>query len=98
MDGNGTLSCDEFVTMSVHLRRIGNDEHLAHAFNFLDRNGDGYIDQQELGEALLEDNSLPCSDQLIKDIMLDIDLDKVGNHNSQILTIPNNQAIKDSRL
>jgi hypothetical protein len=31
-DGNDTFKCEEFVTMSVHMRRLGNDEHLTEAF------------------------------------------------------------------
>ncbi|KAL9686103.1 hypothetical protein QQ045_023558 [Rhodiola kirilowii] len=35
---NGMLNCEEFVTMSVHLRRIGSDEHLDQAFQYFDKN------------------------------------------------------------
>ncbi|XP_039169380.1 calcium-dependent protein kinase 24-like [Eucalyptus grandis] len=36
-DGSGTLNCGEFVTMSVHLRRIGSDDTLLELLNSLTR-------------------------------------------------------------
>lgn len=74
MDGNGTLSCDEFIIMAVHLQRIGNDEHLHEAFNVFDKNQSGYIEFEELEQALLHDNLHP---HLIQNIMVEIDKDKV---------------------
>lgn len=76
-DGNGTLSCEEFVTASVHLKRIGSDEHLSQAFSYFDKNQSGYIEFEELREALLDDNLDPNNDQVIHDILFDVDLDKV---------------------
>ncbi|XP_022722444.1 calcium-dependent protein kinase 24-like [Durio zibethinus] len=78
IDGNGTLSCEEFVTMAVHLKRISNDEHLSQAFRYFDKNQSGYIEFEELEEALLPDNHGPNNEQLIKDIMQDVDKDKDG--------------------
>lgn len=77
-DGNGTLSCDEFVAMSVHLKKIGCDEYLYEAFRFFDKNGTGYIEFDELKEALTEDRPCPNHEQVIKDIIRDVDLDKDG--------------------
>ncbi|KAB2092260.1 hypothetical protein ES319_A02G017200v1 [Gossypium barbadense] len=78
IDGNGTLSCEEFVIMVVHLKRIGNDEHLAQAFNHFDKNQSGYIEFEELKETLMQDDPGPNNEQLIKDIMQDVDKDKDG--------------------
>ncbi|MBA0555366.1 hypothetical protein Golob_025549, partial [Gossypium lobatum] len=78
IDGNGTLSCEEFVIMVVHLKRIGNDEHLAQAFNHFDKNQSGYIEFEELKETLMQDDPGPNNEQLIKDIMKDVDKDKDG--------------------
>ncbi|GLT90587.1 hypothetical protein SLE2022_085120 [Rubroshorea leprosula] len=77
-DGDGTLSCDEFITMSIHLKRIGNDEHLSQAFHFFDKNKTSYIELDELKEALLDDDLGPNNDQVIEDIMHDVDLDMDG--------------------
>ncbi|TXG72855.1 hypothetical protein EZV62_001434 [Acer yangbiense] len=77
-DGNGTLDCEEFVTMSVHLKRIGNDDILQQAFEFFDKNKTGYIEFDELREALLDEISDPSNVQIIQDIIFDVDLDKDG--------------------
>ncbi|XVF37834.1 hypothetical protein REPUB_Repub20aG0045100 [Reevesia pubescens] len=78
IDGNGTLSCEEFVTMAVHLKRIDNDEHLAQAFHYFDKNQSGYIEIEELQEGLLQDDLGHNNEQLIKEIMHDVDKDKDG--------------------
>ena len=63
--------------MAVHLKKIGNDEHLSQAFHFFDKNQSGYIEFEELQEAFLHDNLGPSNEQLIKDIMHDVDKDRV---------------------
>ncbi|XP_047330895.1 calcium-dependent protein kinase 24 [Impatiens glandulifera] len=81
IDGNGMLDCEEFVTMSVHLKRITNEdeEQLQRAFNYFDKNGSGYIEFEELRQSLLEDNIIVANnDQIIRDIIFDVDLDKDG--------------------
>lgn len=62
--------------MAVHLKRIGDDQ-LSQAFQYFDKNQSGYIEVEELKEALLQDDPGPNNEQLIKDIMLDVDEDKV---------------------
>ncbi|KAI4370406.1 hypothetical protein MLD38_018761 [Melastoma candidum] len=78
VDGSGTINCEEFMTMSVHLRRISSDEHLLQAFEFFDRNRTGYIEYDELKDALTEDNLGPDNEKAIEDIIRDADLDKDG--------------------
>ncbi|KAL1190709.1 Calcium-dependent protein kinase 24 [Cardamine amara subsp. amara] len=77
-DGNGMLSCDEFVTLSIHLKRMGCDEHLLQAFKYFDKNGNGFIELDELKEALFDDKIGHGNDQWIKDIFFDVDLNKDG--------------------
>ncbi|KAK7257868.1 hypothetical protein RIF29_32159 [Crotalaria pallida] len=77
IDGNGTLNCEEFITMSVHMRRIESDEYLTEAFNYFDKNQSGYVEFEELKDAL-SDHSGPNNDQVIRDILNDVDLDKDG--------------------
>ncbi|XP_022972167.1 calcium-dependent protein kinase 24 [Cucurbita maxima] len=73
MDGNGTLSCEEFATMSIHLRKMSTDELLTQAFRFFDKDQNGYIEYDELREALMDDN-----EKVIQDIISDADMDKDG--------------------
>ncbi|XP_066359065.1 calcium-dependent protein kinase 29-like isoform X2 [Miscanthus floridulus] len=73
MDGNGTLDCKEFVTVSIHLKKIHSEDHLPKVFSYFDKNGSGYIEIEELKEALS-----PRGDQkAIDDIILDVDKDKL---------------------
>lgn len=73
IDGNGTLDCKEFVTVSIHLKKIRSEDHLPKVFSYFDKNGSGYIEIDELKEALS-----PRGDQkAIDDIILDVDKDKV---------------------
>lgn len=77
-DGSGMLSCEEFVTLAIHLKRMGCDEHLQQAFQYFDKNENGFIELDELKEALFDDDKLGHGgDQWIKDIFFDVDLDKV---------------------
>lgn len=59
IDRDGTLSYEEFVTMSVHLKMIDNNRHLFEAFSFFDKNKTSYIEFNELKEALQDDNLGP---------------------------------------
>ena len=56
VDKNGTLDYAVFVTVSIHARKIGNDEHIQKAFTYFDRNKSGYIEIEEHREALADEN------------------------------------------
>ncbi|XP_042457696.1 calcium-dependent protein kinase 21-like [Zingiber officinale] len=76
VDGNGTLDCEEFMTVSVHLKKISSEEQLTKAFNYFDKDGSGYIEMDELREALHEGDA--PSEQVIWEIISDVDTDKDG--------------------
>ncbi|RCV32094.1 hypothetical protein SETIT_6G230300v2 [Setaria italica] len=71
-DGNGTLDCDEFVTVSLHLKKKASDEYLASAFRYFDKDGSGFIELEELRE------ELGPNEQVILDIIRDVDTDQDG--------------------
>ncbi|KAL2239923.1 UNVERIFIED_CONTAM: Calcium-dependent protein kinase 8 [Sesamum indicum] len=77
VDGDGTLNYGEFVAVSVHLRKMANDEHLHKAFSFFDRNESGYIEMEEL-RAALSDEEDANNEEVIIAIMHDVDTDKDG--------------------
>lgn len=77
VDGDGALNYGEFVAVSVHLRRMANDEHLHKAFAFFDQNQSGYIEIEELRNAL-NDEVDSNSEEVISAIMHDVDTDKDG--------------------
>ncbi|BAT85275.1 Calcium-dependent protein [Vigna angularis] len=77
VDRDGHLDYGEFVAISVHLRKMGNDEHLRKAFQFFDENQSGYIEIEELRDALSDDVETN-SEEVINAIMHDVDTDKDG--------------------
>ncbi|KAL2940821.1 Calcium-dependent protein kinase 8 [Bienertia sinuspersici] len=80
VDGNGTLNYGEFVAVSVHIRKMANDEHLHRAFSFFDKNKTGFIEVDELREALNDDSDVVANntEEVINAIMHDVDTDKAG--------------------
>lgn len=76
MDGNGVLDYGEFVAVTIHLQRMENDEHFRRAFMFFDKDGSGYIELDELREALV-DESGEADLGVLNDIMREVDSDKV---------------------
>ncbi|KAJ6791710.1 calcium-dependent protein kinase 20-like isoform X1 [Iris pallida] len=77
VDGNGTLDYGEFVAVSIHIQKIGNDEHLRKAFAFFDQNKSGYIEIEELRESLADDLG-QNDEEVINAIIRDVDTDKDG--------------------
>ncbi|XP_068667523.1 calcium-dependent protein kinase 13-like [Aristolochia californica] len=76
-NAKGTLDYGEFVAVFLHLQRMANDEHLRKAFSYFDKDGNGYIEPEELQEALLEDGDAGCAD-VANDIFQEVDTDKDG--------------------
>ncbi|KAG2686032.1 hypothetical protein I3843_10G149000 [Carya illinoinensis] len=76
-NGKGTLDYGEFLAVSLHLHRMANDEHLHNAFSYFDKDGDGFIEPDELRDALMEDGADDCAD-LANDIFQEVDTDKDG--------------------
>lgn len=77
IDKDGYIDYGEFVAIAVHLKKIDNDEHLHKAFIFFDQNKSGYIEIEELRNALadeLGDNG----EEVIDAIIRDVDTDKDG--------------------
>lgn len=55
---------------------MANDEHLRRAFSYFDKDGNGYIEPEELQEALVEDGAADSMD-VANDILQEVDTDKV---------------------
>lgn len=77
VDKDGYLDYGEFVAISVHLRKMGNDDHLRKAFDFFDRDGSGYIEIEELRDAFADEVEV-TSEDVINAIIQDVDTDKVS--------------------
>lgn len=67
----------EFVAVTIHLQRMENNEHFRKAFTFFDKDGSGYIELDELREALVEESGEADLD-VLNDIMREVDTDKVS--------------------
>ncbi|KAE8699894.1 Calcium-dependent protein kinase 30 [Hibiscus syriacus] len=77
VDGNGVLDYGEFVAVTIHLQKMENDEHFRRAFMFFDKDGSGYIELDELHDALANESGETDVDAL-NDIMREVDTDKDG--------------------
>ncbi|XP_031276242.1 calcium-dependent protein kinase 10-like [Pistacia vera] len=77
VDGNGVLDYGEFVAVTIHLQKMENDEHFRRAFMFFDKDGSGYIELDELREALADESGETDTD-VLNDIMREVDTDKDG--------------------
>ncbi|KAF2316001.1 hypothetical protein GH714_040796 [Hevea brasiliensis] len=77
VDGNGVLDYGEFVAVTIHLQKMENDEHFRRAFMFFDMDGSGYIELDELREALADESGETDND-VLNDIMREVDTDKDG--------------------
>lgn len=76
--GNGTIELDEFfVMMEKELKRTETEEDLRGAFKVFDRNGDELISINELRH-ILDDLGEDLSDEEIKDMMSEADIDGDG--------------------
>ncbi|GER27121.1 calcium-dependent protein kinase [Striga asiatica] len=77
VDGNGVLDYGEFVAVTIHLQRMENDEHIHRAFMFFDKDESGYIELDELREALVDESGETDLD-VLNNIMQEVDTDKDG--------------------
>ncbi|KAL8091661.1 calcium-dependent protein kinase 10-like [Apium graveolens] len=77
VNGKGVLNYGEFVAVTIHLQRMENDEHIHRAFMYFDKNSNGYIELDELREALA-DESGETNDNVINEIMREVDTNKDG--------------------
>ncbi|KAK3162375.1 hypothetical protein QOZ80_1BG0088810 [Eleusine coracana subsp. coracana] len=76
-NGRGALDYGEFLAVSLHLQRMANDEHLRRAFLFFDKDGNGFIEPEELREALMDEGGTD-SMEVVNDILHEVDTDKDG--------------------
>ena len=61
---------------------MSNDEYLPKAFKFFDKDGNGFIEIEELMEAL-GDGELKTNGKVINDIISEVDKDKVSKLSNQ---------------
>lgn len=74
VDNSGTIEYGEFVAAMLHLNKIQKEDHLFAAFSYFDKDGSGYITQDELQQAC---EKFGLSDIRLEDIMREVDQDNV---------------------
>ncbi|KAJ8308349.1 hypothetical protein KUTeg_013223 [Tegillarca granosa] len=84
---NGTIELDEFfVMMEKELKRTETEEDLRDAFKVFDRNGDELISMNELRH-ILDELGEDLSDEEIKDMMSEADIDGDGYVNYEGMNV-----------
>lgn len=74
VDNSGTIDYGEFVAAMLHLNKIQKEDHLFAAFSYFDKDGSGYITQDELQQAC---EKFGLADIRLEDIMREVDQDNV---------------------
>lgn len=54
VDNSGTIDYEEFITATLHINQVCKEDHLVAAFSYFDKDGSGYITQDELQQACKE--------------------------------------------
>lgn len=80
-DNSGTLSFPEFIALMVQKKRNAEtDSHLRIAFQFFDRNGDGYISPDEL-RSVLQKHGKNITQHETETLLRSVDMDHDGKLN-----------------
>ncbi|KAK9290095.1 hypothetical protein L1049_008259 [Liquidambar formosana] len=75
IDNSGTIDYGEFVAATLHLNKVERGDHLFAAFSYFDKDGSGYITQDELQQACEE---FGISDIRLEDVIREVDQDNDG--------------------
>lgn len=75
IDNSGTLDYGEFIAATMHLNKIEREENMFASFSYFDKDGSGYITQDELQQACVE---FGITDFSIEEIMGEVDQDHVS--------------------
>uniref|UniRef100_A0ACD6A1G3 Uncharacterized protein n=1 Tax=Avena sativa TaxID=4498 RepID=A0ACD6A1G3_AVESA len=75
IDNSGTIDYGEFIAATMHINKVDKEDKLFTAFQYFDKDGSGYITQDELQKACDE---FGMGDARIEDIIGDVDKDNDG--------------------
>lgn len=79
VDNSGTIDYGEFIAATLHLNKVEREDHLFAAFSYFDKDGSGYITQEELQQA--------CDEFGIKDVGLDEIIKEIDEDNVSRLSL-----------
>ncbi|KAJ9181257.1 hypothetical protein P3X46_009405 [Hevea brasiliensis] len=75
IDNSGTIDYGEFIAAMLHLNKIDKKDHLFSAFSYFDKDGSGYITQDELQQAC---DQFGLGDIQLADLIREVDQDNDG--------------------
>ncbi|KAE9612423.1 hypothetical protein Lal_00039735 [Lupinus albus] len=75
VDNSGTIGYGEFIAATLHLNKIEREDHLVAAFSYFDKDGSGYITQDELQQACEE---FGIKDARLEEMIREADQDNDG--------------------
>ncbi|GJN24572.1 hypothetical protein PR202_gb12321 [Eleusine coracana subsp. coracana] len=75
IDNSGSIDYGEFLAATLHLNKVEREDNLFAAFSYFDKDGSGYITQDELQKACEE---FGIGDEHLEDVIRDIDQDNDG--------------------
>ncbi|CAL5435799.1 unnamed protein product [Camellia sinensis] len=75
VDNSGTIDYGEFIAAMLHLNKIQKEDHLFAAFSYFDKDGSGYITQDELQQAC---EQFGLGDVHLEEIISEVDQDNDG--------------------
>ncbi|XP_014512032.1 calcium-dependent protein kinase 26 [Vigna radiata var. radiata] len=75
VDNSGTIDYGEFIAATLHLNKVDREDHLVAAFAYFDKDGSGYITQDELQQACEE---FGIGDVRLEEMIREADQDNDG--------------------
>lgn len=75
VDNSGTIDYGEFIAATLHLNKVEREDHLFAAFSYFDKDGSGYITQDELQQACEE---FGIVDVHLEELIREVDQDNVS--------------------
>ncbi|XP_057436347.1 calcium-dependent protein kinase 26-like [Lotus japonicus] len=75
VDNSGTIDYGEFIAATLHLNKVEREDHLVAAFSYFDKDGSGYITQDELQQACEE---FGLGDVRLEEMIREADQDNDG--------------------
>lgn len=75
VDNSGTIDYGEFIAATLHLNKVEREDHLVAAFSYFDKDGSGYITQDELQQACEE---FGLGDVRLEEMIREADQDNVS--------------------
>ena len=71
-DQNGSIDYQEFIAATIHFSKLEKHSNMVRAFEFFDKNGDGFITHDEIHEGL-KASDMSISSEEVSDIMKQVD-------------------------